>query len=170
MDWISITTLVFSAGSLLVSLSSALIAKSSLEQAKLAVEQERLSVEQARMDWAQRKWYDLYFKANQAYNSLEEFQMQYHQSNPAAPSTQQQIDFNELMLLFRETHSMASVFPKNPQIDALFASTTFGSGIVGVLPKERLHKLFDALELLRNNSLLDPNVLRPFDGESRRLT
>lgn len=41
------------------------------------------AVEQARLDWAKQKWFDLYFKADQAYNALDEYQALYQGCNQA---------------------------------------------------------------------------------------
>lgn len=156
---------ITSLASLAVSIASAFIAKSALVQAKLAVEEQRRSVqeqklanEQAHADWAQRKWFDLYFKADQACNSLERFQATYEKANPATPSLEQMKDHNAIMYIFREVITMATVFPKNPVLDELFAAMDFkipGSA----LSKDRLKSLASALESLRQKALVNRRVL-----------
>lgn len=53
---------------------------------------------------------------------------------------------------------MASVFPKNPAIDAFFHTVHFTS-VSDALSKERLKTLSDALELLRQRALVNNDVL-----------
>jgi hypothetical protein len=77
------------------------------------------ALQHANMDWVQGKWFDLYFKADQACNALERYQTVYQHSNPAIPSVAQMNDHNHLMYLIREAYTMASVFPKNVATDAL---------------------------------------------------
>jgi hypothetical protein len=116
------------------------------------------AVEQGRINWAQQKWFDLYFKADQAYNALERYQSVYRGSNPAAPSAQQMQDHNQVMYLFREAYTMAVVFPKNGATDGLFASTNF-SNPAEALSKDRLKAVSDALELLRQKALVNKSAL-----------
>jgi hypothetical protein len=132
--WGRCASLAISNASLVSAIASVFIAKSSLTQAKLAVEQGSLAVEHARMHWAQRKWFDLYFKADQAYNALDRSQVLYQGSNPAVQSEEQLRDYSQLMHLLRDT--MTVVFPKNAATDALFASTQF-SNPNDVLSKDR---------------------------------
>jgi hypothetical protein len=116
------------------------------------------SVERARIDWARQKWFDLYFKADQAYNALDEYQALYQGCNPAICSPERETDHNELMDIFREACTMAAVFPKNPAIDALFKSVEFANAN-DALSKDRLKTLLDALELLRQKALINQDVL-----------
>jgi hypothetical protein len=116
------------------------------------------AVDHQRMGWAQQKWFDLYFKADQAYNALERYQTVYQGSNPAMHSTGQMQDYNQLMHIFREAHTMAVVFPRNAATDALFANTKF-SNFDDAMSKERLKALADALELLREKALVNKSVL-----------
>jgi|HubBroStandDraft_6_1064221.scaffolds.fasta_scaffold00063_23 hypothetical protein len=106
------------------------------------------SVERARIDWAKQKWFDLYFKADQAYNALDEYQALYKGCNPAICSPEQEEDHNKLMNIFREACTMAAVFPVNAGTDALFKSVKF-TNVNDALSKERLKALSGALELLR---------------------
>jgi hypothetical protein len=155
-DWCSLTV---SVASLITAIASTFIAKRSLTEAALAREQGKEIADRAHDDWAQQKWFDLYFKVDQAYNALEYFQTEYHGSNPAVQSKEQIKDYNQLMHVMREAHTMALVFPKNPTIDALFASTVFSNFWADALQEERLKDLFEALDLLRQKALMDPSVL-----------
>jgi hypothetical protein len=149
------SALLLPALALLISWWTLKLTRDSLEITKQAVEQARLS-------WAQQKWFDLYFKADQAYNALEHYQTAYQGCNPAAPSAAQMNDHNQVMYLIREAYTMAVVFPKNEAIDALFANTNF-SNPVDALSKDRLKSLGDALELLRQRALVNKSVLDVVD-------
>ncbi len=116
------------------------------------------SVERARIDWARQKWFDLYFKADQAYNSLDEYQALYQYCNPAICSPEQERDRNKLMDIFREACTMAAVFPKNHAIDAFFECVRF-SNVNDALSKQRLKSLADALEQLRQKALVHKDIL-----------
>jgi Tfp pilus assembly protein PilE len=156
---------ITSLASLAVSIASAFIAKSALAQAKLAVQEQTRSVqeqklanEQAHTDWAQRKWFDLYFKVEQAYNALEKYQVTCQHSNPATMSAQQQSDANEVALLFREAGAVALVFPKNNAVDKLLETAKFPN-LFDMVQPSRLKAISDAVELLRQNALVDKHVL-----------
>jgi hypothetical protein len=101
---------------------------------------------------------DLYFKADQAYNALDEYQELYNGCNPAIASPEQQKDHNRLMDIFREACTMAAVFPKNEAIDTLFKSVKFTT-VTDALSKDRLKELSDALELLRQKAFINADVL-----------
>src|SRR5215469_5500814 len=99
------------AASLVVSIAAAWIARSSLSQAKQVADRDR-------RDWKQRKWFDLYLKANEAYDALDRLQTLYAEG--VATGTEEfGRDWNNVILLFRELHTMATVFPKNSAIDEL---------------------------------------------------
>ncbi len=144
-----------SLASLLISVAAVWIAKSSLSQAKQVADRDR-------EDWRQRKWFDLYLKANQAYDSLDAFQSMHEGfSLPrgAAATAEFEKDWNNLMALFREVHAMAAVFPRNPATDELFASTAVFDSWPEALSKDRLRKVFDALDGIRQKAFLGPAVL-----------
>lgn len=149
---------VVSIASLLISIGSLVIAGSSLRQAKLAIQEQKQGNAQTHMDWAQRKWYDLYFKAEQARTALEEYQAAYGLANLATPSVQQMRDHNRIMSMFRELIAIGTVFPKNPALDELFGTMDF-SIPSSALSKERLTALADAIELLRQKALVNKRVL-----------
>jgi len=151
MAYVSFFGALLSVLALLISWWTLKLARGSLTVAKKMVEH-------ARMDWAQQKWFDLYLKAGRAYNGLEHYQAQYQGSNSAAQSPEQVRDFNQLMRLFYEAHTMALVFPKNAATEALFLSTRFKNAS-DVLSKERTNALLDALELLRQKALVNKRVL-----------
>lgn len=155
-DWCSLTVSVASLG---IAIASTYIAKRSLTEAKLAREDAKEIADRAHDDWAQQKWFDLYFKADQAYNALEQFQTENHGCNTVIQSEEQLAGYNQLMHIMREAQTMAVVFPENPAIDALFASTKFSGFWGNALLKDRLTSLSDALELLRQKALMDPSVL-----------
>lgn len=145
----AVTGLAISIASLVVSIASALVAGSSLKTANRVAEREQ-------RDWKQRKWFDLYFKANEAYDHLDYFQANYGgiTMNPA----QRADDWNELMRSIRQAHSMAVVFPQNPATDELFLCTKFKT-FDEAFSKERLAKLLSAVDALRKKALVDQSVL-----------
>jgi hypothetical protein len=59
----------------------------------------------------------------------------------------------------REVNTVALVFPKNPAIDNLISATAHFERPEDGLVKERLAKLLDALEGLRQKGLVKPDVL-----------
>lgn len=63
------------------------------------------------------------------------------------------------MFLMREAHAMAAVFPKNSVIDELFAWTTGQSNPQEAVSDERMTKLFNAVNGLREKALVDPSIL-----------
>lgn len=161
----TIITLVISAASLGVSIASAFIARGALIQAKIAVEQQKIGVQeqklanqQAHLDWSQRKWFDLYFKTLQASNALEKYQVTYQRSNPAIISAEQQNDANDVSFLFREAGAMALVFPKNEAVDKLIEAAKFPN-LFDMVQPVRLKAVSDAVELLRQKSLVNGRVL-----------
>jgi hypothetical protein len=54
---------------------------------------------------------------------------------------------------------MALVFPVNPVVTELCLSTAVFTGIEEVRSKERLERIFDVLDKLREKALVDATVL-----------
>jgi hypothetical protein len=115
------------------------------------------TMKDAEEDWKQRKWFDLYFKADEAYNALDRYRVAYG-GQPFVATPQQVNDWNSLMFAMRQAHSMATVFPKCEPVDKLFASTNFTDPSTAC-EQARLSALFEAVEGLRQKALLKPNVL-----------
>jgi len=136
------------------SIASVLIAWSSLAQAKHVADR-NLS------DWRQTKWYDLYFKANEAYDLLDRFQSVYGSATgPNYGSLECDRDWNDLMAGMREVHTAALVFPRTATIDKLLSATGhFERRDRDAFDKERLPRLIEALEGLRKRALVNPEVL-----------
>lgn len=147
-----VSTLV-SVASLLAGIAALLIAASSLSQARKVAEGEQ-------RDWRQRKWFDLYLQADEAYDALDHFQTIY----PSAESDgwglpEWEERWNGLMRMMRTVNRMAVAFPKNPAVDDLFNATSGFTSPDEALSKDRLQRLMDAVEGLRQKSLIDPIVL-----------
>jgi len=144
--------------SLALSIAACLIAWSSLRQAKLVAERDR-------KDWKQRKWFDLYFAASGVYDDLDRFQAQYVFTRTGAGVQsvpgQRNTELSNLMTSIRKVHAMAAVFPRTQVITDLFdATAAFGETEKEVSSKDRLKKIFDAVEGLRQQALLvDKRVL-----------
>ena len=69
------------------------------------------------------------------------------------------VDWNKLIFMLREVHSMAVVFPKAPELNALFTATAVFKENVEASSKDRLKAVFDAVEGLRTKARVDPTVL-----------
>jgi hypothetical protein len=156
LDYVSIASLFVAIASFIASLVSAAIAKGARKDAESIAER-------AHDEWAQQKWFDLYFSANSAYDALEKLQadsivqkngtINMHGGNYPDRA-------NEVIRLFREIQAMAMVFPRYTAIDMLCAAT---SGFVDdpseMLSKRRLKNLMDAMDDIREKALVDSSVL-----------
>ncbi|MGA9802042.1 MAG: hypothetical protein WBQ19_17765 [Terriglobales bacterium] len=146
-------TLAAAIGSLLAGVAAVLVAKSSLSQAKQVADREL-------KDWKQRKWFDLYFRADEAYDALERFQALY--PSPADVLTEKgKKEWNDLMRVMRAVHRMAVVFPKHPAIEDFLASTAIFKDMKLALSAEQRQKIFDAVDKIREHALIgDSSVLQ----------
>jgi hypothetical protein len=136
LDWVAISSLV-------VAIAAFVVARKTMKDAE--------------EDWKQRKWFDLYFKADEAYNELDYYRTAYS-GQPIPKTPEQASDWNKLMFLIRQAHSMATVFPKTEAIDKLFAATDFGDP-AGAFDPGRLKTFMDAVEALRQKALIKPSIL-----------
>ena len=156
-DYVSIVSLIIAIVSLIAAIVSAAIANWSRKDAKRIAEL-------AHDEWAQQKWFDLYFSTNSAYDAMEKLQadavvqksgiINFHGGNYSDRA-------NEVIHLFREIQAMAMVFPQSPAIDMLCAAT---SGFVDdpkeMLSSQRLKNLMDAMDEIREKALVDTTVLK----------
>lgn len=140
-------SLVVALASLVLAAATALIAKSSLSQAKQVAERDQ-------RDWRQRKWADMYLRANETYDSLDRFRV----LSASWSAEVREREWNELMRTIRGAHAMAVVFPKNPAIDS-FLSSTAAFKDERTVSEERLSKVFDAVELIRENARVSFDIL-----------
>ena len=147
-------------GSFMVATSALFVAMGANRIAQSALSQAILVADREQRDWRQRKWFDLYFKTNQAYDALERFQTLYQADFPQCRGTPEfTSDWNNLMLLIREVGAMAVVFPRNAAIDALFAATAVFQRHEEAFSRDRLARIRDAMEAIRQHALVDPTVL-----------
>lgn len=162
-DWVAVANLVVAVVAILVAIRALSVARQTMKDAQHMMKASEEVWNQQKEDWRQQKWFDLYFKADQAYNAWEHYQTVYQDFNPDELSEEQQKQHNHLMHVIRELHTMVGVFPKNNATDALVVSTQFGgdpySHLAELLSKDRLNALLDALELLREKALVNENVL-----------
>jgi hypothetical protein len=119
--------------------------------------------ERAHDEWAQQKWFDLYFSTNSAYDAMEKLQADsFVQKNGTINihGGSYPDRYNEVINLFRAIQAMAMVFPRCAAIDTLCAAT---SGFVDdpreMLKKQRLKNLMDAMNDIREKALVDSSVL-----------
>ncbi len=153
-------TFLIGVGSFMVATAAMVVALGANPIAKSALNQAILVAEREQRDWRQRKWFDLYFKTNQAYDALEHFQTLYESSFPNSRGTPEFTnDWNNLMLLLREVGAMAVVFPRNAAIDDLFAAAAVFRRHEEAFSKDRLSKIHNAMEAIRQKALVEPTVL-----------
>ncbi len=151
--------LIVGIASLVIAVAAALIAKSSLSQAKqVAARDEK--------DWKQRKWFDLYFKADEAYDALERFQALYPStSSPGWDTPEWDRETHDLMRIMRTVNRVALAFiPQSGEIPAeiqalLNASAVFKNIKDEGTSKEQKSNLFNAVEGLLPKAQLDGSVL-----------
>ena len=148
---IGVGSFMAATAAMFVAIGANRIAKSALNQAILIADREQ-------RDWRQRKWFDLYFKTNQAYDALERFKILYESTLSGPWGTQEVNDWNNLMQLFREAGAMAVVFPKNDAIDKLFAAVKLADR-QEALSRERMSQIQEAMEAIRQKALVEPTVL-----------
>lgn len=146
-------SLVVAIASLLIAVAAAWVAKNSLSLAKQVSDREQ-------RDWIQRQWFDLYFKADEAYDYLEYFQTRYASPIMSASDTRWESDFNDLMLRMRTVHRMAMVFPPNPEVDKLVSTTAVFANVSESYSKERLAEMLDAVDGIRRKASLRRDVLQ----------
>jgi hypothetical protein len=108
--------------------------------------------------WKQQKWFDLYAKADEGYDTFEFYCTTYNLFQKPDWSPAQTEDWDNLMFLIRRVHSMAMVFPKHPAIDKLVKATMFNTP-EGVFEEWRRKLFFDAVEDMRKMAVLDPSIL-----------
>ncbi|MGC2150916.1 MAG: hypothetical protein WA618_02655 [Terriglobales bacterium] len=144
-DWTAIIALA-------VAIWSLYVGRKALDVGKKTLENDEES-------WNQQKWFDLYAKADEAYDLLDWYCTVYQNSpNPQTP--RQASDWNNLMYQIKRAHSMAMVFPKHDAINNLLQATgTFSNPADAFLPW-RNPMLFDAVEDLRELAFLDPSILK----------
>jgi hypothetical protein len=150
-----------SMASFLISVAATWIAKSSLKRAEVSIRQAEQVAARDQRDWKQRKWFDLYLKANELYDALEFFQTKYVNIFAQSwVSGEWKSDFNDLTHLIRAAHAMAMVFPVNAAVTEFCESTTVFSNPQEALSKERLKKVFNAVEKIRERARInDPSIL-----------
>ena len=118
----------------------------------------RKTLKDAEEFWKQQKWFDLYAKADEAYDTFDKYRKQYKWLNRPEFLVGHAADWNELMFLVRRVHSMAMVFPKHNAIDKLVTATTFNTP-EDALQDDRLKLFFDAVQDMREMAVLDPSIL-----------
>lgn len=145
----NVVTLLVSVASLVVSLVAAVLAGHSLDQAKRVADRDSA-------DWKQRKWFELYFEAERAYDALDQIQSQYADGAPSQDSAEWNkyaTQVNSLMLMMRRVHSMAAVIPVLPEVTMLFLNTVFPNEN-DLLSADRKSSLFNAVEGIRQKALI----------------
>ena len=153
-DWI---TLCVSIASLIAAIVSAVIAKGARNDAESIADR-------AHDEWAQQKWFDLYFKINSAYDAMDKLQADCVIQTGRIISVRGGGSYsdraNDVIRLFREIQAMSMVFPKYPAIDRLCDATSkYVDNEMEMLSKQRLKNLMDAMNDIREKALVDGSVL-----------
>ena len=118
----------------------------------------RKTLKDAEEFWKQQKWFDLYAKADEAYDTLEMYRTNYSVHEPPGSNVRHATDWNDLIFLVRRVHAMAMVFPKHSAIDKLVEATEFDEP--ATVYDESRRKLFsEAVEAMREMAVLDPSIL-----------
>jgi len=101
------------------------------------------------------------FRRKRVHADLDRFQAKYVFGNSAYSQDQRNRDINDLMTSIRKVHAMAAVFPRAQAItDMIDATAAFKNTEKEVTSKDRLNKIGDAVEGLREQALiLDGSVL-----------
>jgi hypothetical protein len=154
ISWLSSESIsaVLSVASLLVSIAATWIAGSSLSQARQVAGRDK-------RDWQQRKWFDLYYQLNEAYDFFDEFQKNHEATDPILWGPPELRDWNHLMNLIRRVHATAMVFPPNSAIDKLCLATAVFSDRQEALSENRLKRVLEVMDDIRMLSLMDRSVL-----------
>jgi len=118
----------------------------------------RKTMKDAEDSWKQQKWFDLYVKADEGYNTLDRYCAIY-KGVAGIGTIQQEEDWNSLMFLIRQVHAMAMVFPKHPAIDKLVKATTTFNNPSNAYEMVRLRLFLEAVMDLRDMAVLHPSVL-----------
>lgn len=150
-DWVAVTNLVVAVVALVVSGVAMYIALRTMNDAE--------------EDWKQRKWYDLYFAAAQPYDLLDQFRKVYPRN---VGTLEKNRAWNDAMMSLRQSHALATAFPKTDVIDAFFSASDFSNPDYA-FDDERMRKLGDAVEGLRQKALLKPIVLEQRTGDTMRV-
>jgi hypothetical protein len=150
---------IVAVASFLAGVAAVLIAKSSLAQAEQVAARDR-------EDWKQRKWFDLYVKADEAYDALDCFKGLY--PSPTAPdwgTLECTREINNLTRIMRTVHRIAFAFiPRSgeipPEIQALLEATAGFQNIeTDGISEGQKTKLFDAVEKLVPRVRLHSSIL-----------
>lgn len=141
--------------------SSFLVALASVVVAIAAYWIAKRTLDLAAMDWRQRKWVELYFKGNDVYDLMDRFQTNYPDPSLLGSDQDCTREFNFVMSTMRSLHTMAVVFPRNPEVDKLTDATAiFGGGKTHLaFSKIALNNIAEALEGIRQRCLLETRVL-----------
>ena len=119
----------------------------------------RKTLKDAEEFWKQQKWFDLYAKADEGYDTFDLYCATYKEAHHPELFDGHAAAWNNLMFLIRRLHSMAMVFPKHSAIDKLVKATTGFTTPEAALQPWRLKLFFDAVQDMREMAVLDPSIL-----------
>ncbi|MGA2859989.1 MAG: hypothetical protein ABSE40_24235 [Candidatus Sulfotelmatobacter sp.] len=96
----------------------------------------------------------MYLKADETYDALDRF----HVLSDSWDPEEREREWSDLMRLIRGAHAMAVVFPQNPAVGAFLSSTAVFKN-EKIVSDDRLSKVFDAVDLIRQKALLPAAIL-----------
>jgi hypothetical protein len=137
LDWVAISALVVGIVALFVA---------------------RKTLKDAEEFWKQQKWFDLYAKADEGYDTFDRYCTTYKMSPHPETNIGHMEAWNNLMFLIRRVHSMAMVFPQHPAINKLVKATSFDAP-GDALEEWRLKLFLEAVQDMREMAVLDPSIL-----------
>jgi hypothetical protein len=163
-DYIGLISLLVAVASCIASFAAAVFAKHSVAQAGQAIAQSERVAQREHDEWMQRKWYELYFKAAEALDSLDYFRTKYRNAEYKMGTEDRVEDWGEMMFQVRAAGRMAFVFPQDPVVTAFTASAAGFRNSQSAISEEHYKKMDEAVEGLRQKALLNPSVLlyRPY--------
>jgi hypothetical protein len=145
------------------------VAASALIVAVVSFVVARKTLMDAEDSWKQQKWFDLYAKADEGYDTLDKYRKTWEgHLNPKVPAPhgvdiwKRESDWNNLMFLIKRVHSMAMVFPRHAAIGKLVAATQFNTpedAFENAFQDERFGMFFNAVQDIREMALLDKSIL-----------
>lgn len=152
-DWVAITSLLVAFASLIAAVAAALYARNALLQAQKAAERDE-------DDWAQRQWFELYSKADEASEAIERFQVSYPRMSAPAWGTKERLrEQNDLTVTVRAAGRRCFAFPKHPAIDKFLTAIEFGT-YENLISPSYLKGVSDAVEGLREMAGVSGAVLK----------
>ena len=152
--WVTLASLVVA---VVVSVASLYLSRASLQIAKNSLKLSEEVAEREHRDWRQRKWFDLYFAAENFATLLERFQTIY--DRPLATKEFEK-DANDVTFAARQMVAYGAVFPRNPAVEGLFSCINkWKLTDANLFSKQMFSEYLNAIEELRQEALVHSTIL-----------